>query len=115
MGYRSDVAIAMYKKDFEVMCEKAKQHEDSFVYEFVMQGYEQAPQGKPEDEHVYLYWEWVKWYDGYTEVNFIQNFLYEEGVPYDFVRIGEDHDDTECILNSEHYWLDVDRKVSFEY
>lgn len=113
MGYYSDVAIAMYKKDFEKMCEKAKQHESKYVYEFVMDGYKKAPQGKPDDEYVYLYWERVKWYPVYTEINFVKNFLFGKEVCYDLVRIGEDYNDTECIFKSDEYLLGITRQIEF--
>ena len=43
-----------------------------------------------------LYWDYVKWYDGYDEVGFIEEFL--ESIPdedYRFIRLGEDSDDNE--------------------
>lgn len=123
MGYRSDVAIAMKKSDYDVMLQRAKELEENSedVCDFIEEGYKQAiPNDKhqPEnpDDFVYLFWEWVKWYtrdpEYFPEVTFIDDFLSEID-EYDFVRIGEEEDDTETIYNSGSYLISVERSINW--
>ena len=49
-----------------------------------------------QDEYVTFYWEWVKWYDDYEEIQFITAF-YRNLAEYSFKRIGEDTSDDDNI------------------
>ena len=44
------------------------------------------------EEYITLYWEWVKWYEEFEEVQFFENF-YQNLDHYKFIRIGEDNED----------------------
>ena len=61
------------------------------------------------------YWDYVKWYDGYECVDFIESFL-ADCIPeedYRLVRIGEDNDDVE---ERGDYWdaeIYVQRTISW--
>ena len=62
-----------------------------------------------------LYWEQVKWYDGYECVDFVESFI-TDCIPeedYKFVRIGEETDDVE---ERGDYWdaeIYVQRSISW--
>ena len=121
MGYRSDVAIVMKEKDFHTMLEEVKQTEIEWLNGWILSGYNHPKsKNKPfselnpqSDDWVVLYWEWVKWYDDYQEVAFIENFLQKIN-QYDFIRIGEDDDDTEIIYKSQNYLMGVERRITFD-
>ena len=114
MGYRSDISIAMRKKDLDQMITKAKKHQDnSILYNFIKEGISSAPEC-PEEGYVFLFWNWVKWYDEYEEVIFIEKFL--RNIPdrhYDFVRIGEDTNDNEEYYGTDRYLVELVRKTVF--
>ena len=123
MGYRSDVAIVMKEKDFLTMLEEVKQAEIKWLNDWILSAYNHPEvKNKPfcelnpqadDYQWVALYWEWVKWYEDYQEVAFIENFLQKIN-QYDFVRIGEDDDDTEIIYKSQNYLIGVERRITFD-
>lgn len=103
MGYRSDIAIAMYAYDdedvpvlnvwFDQFRAGIKEHEfhDNFSYA---------------DCGVLFYAEGFKWYDGYQDVKFVEGILEkfielfqsEDTITkynYEYIRIGEDTGDME--------------------
>jgi len=91
MGYRSDVAIAMRKEDYELLKEFDKENEN-------LRDLLAVATVREKGEAVSLYWEWLKWYDSFSEVEAIEEFLgklSDEDKPYKFIRIGEEWDDIE--------------------
>ena len=109
MGYRSDVRIRLTKKDYERLVkefdEKVIKQNPETYYGYDMFGksleifkelknvpcWKETDDGEDiEETHdcVFFGWNWVKWYDGYAEVDFIMNFIYECD-HYAFCRIGE--------------------------
>ena len=88
MGYLSEVAITVPNEAFKELIEKAKA-ENSEAYEFIKNGSVYQT-----DKYTTMHFDWVKWYDGYPEVQFVEAFIRD--VPYVFKRVGEDYDDTEC-------------------
>lgn len=109
MGYRSDVYIAMTKtryKDMiaEALCSDEDGLENLFVH---------ADKIHYDDYSNIIAFEIydIKWYEDYSEVSFIQNFLFDSEDGYSFVRIGEEFEDTEYQSNSGYYdekkWYDV--------
>ena len=59
--------------------------DDTAIFEKTKRGY-------------YFGWDWVKWYDGYTDVDAIMNgleHLQKNNLSYRFARIGEDYGDYE--------------------
>ena len=121
MGYRSDVAIVMKAKDFHSMLGEAKRSSIEWLNGWLMGAYRnQNAKNKPwhkvdpnSDEWIALYWEWVKWYESYEEIDFVENFLHKIN-QYDFVRIGEDYEDTEVIYKSQNYLIGVERKITID-
>ena len=91
MGYRSDVAITMRKEDYELLKEFDKENKN--LIDLLESATIREKAGA-----VSLYWEWLKWYDSFSEVEAIEEFLgklSDEDKPYKFIRIGEEWDDIE--------------------
>tara|TARA_B100000519_G_C14217882_1_gene425965 strand:+ start:697 stop:1050 length:354 start_codon:yes stop_codon:yes gene_type:complete len=116
MGYRSEVAIALTSdaarkllvlQDF---CPELKQlindADDTlhFDKESINQGYD-----------IKLYWNHIKWYDSYTEIQQMEAFLYNilsDDCEYLLLRVGEDTEDMET---QGHYWesdMYIQRSIS---
>ncbi len=106
MGYRSEVCIGLTdaaSRLFRTMVEHMPPgHEvhqllrdaQSNLHNTPWTNQHKAPNVDCEDK---MYWEYVKWYEGYECVDFIENFL-SECIPeddYRFIRIGEESDDVE--------------------
>ena len=84
MGYYSDVAIAVQKKDYI----KLRQ-----------------------EKYVVLKWQSIKWYNDFEEISLIEKFL--KKIPHhDFIRIGEEMDDIEEYQGTHHYLIEVQRDIS---
>lgn len=90
MGYRSDVGIALYTKDFKTMVKRAKALKNKSIYELIDYANKYtANEGKV----TILYFSDVKWYNEYKDVGWIENFI--DKVDAVLVRTGEDMDDNE--------------------
>lgn len=87
MGYRSDVALTLRKGDVLELIKQAKGNETVRPFMCMAHVVDQS-------EYVTFYWEWVKWYDDYEEIQFITAF-YRNLDEYSFKRIGEDTSDIE--------------------
>ena len=85
MGYRSDVALTLRKEDALELIKQAKES-------YAVRPFMCIAHGVDQDEYVTFYWEWVKWYDDYEELQFISAF-YRNLAEYSFKRIGEDTSD----------------------
>lgn len=108
MGYSSEVALTLHKSDMIDLFSKAKEAGEG-IYEFLGC----AKLIKHTEEYASLYWDWVKWYDGYTEVDFVTNFynqLLDDNKDYSFKRIGEDNEDYESTYNGDY---EIDEHVEF--
>lgn len=95
MGYRSDIAIAMRKEDFELLKEFDKENQN--LVELL-----EVAKVKESRGVVVIQWDSLKWYPYFPEVQAIEEFLGElsdEDKPYRFIRIGEDTADTEVEYN----------------
>lgn len=101
MGYRSDVAIAMKKADFNAMSDKAEKL-SADILEFLDVGLYYGGNFErdieEDDEWVILRWHGVKWYRNepkyFPHIQFIEDYL--KDIPeHDFIRIGESSDDVE--------------------
>ncbi len=124
MGYRSDVCVALTDdamRLFRTLVDHLPEsHEIHMLLNDAQTGYNPHPWGeshKNPDESCEekLYWEGIKWYEGYECVDFIQAFMLD-CIPeedYKFIRIGEDSDDVET---SGAYWdadIWVQRAISW--
>lgn len=116
MGYRSQVVLAIAPEAssaFMALCAKNPK-----VLE-LCQNADQFVSGRDDEGDWFMYWDSIKWYDGYPEVEALNQFVMmmesdnltdygepelpmrDDGTPqawsghFKFLRIGEDLDDTE--------------------
>ena len=89
MGYRSDVAVVIENEAFKELLEKAKA-ENKYALELI-----RSASFYRTEKFTTLYFESVKWYEGYEDVQFIESFIRE--IPHIVKRIGEDYDDIESL------------------
>lgn len=105
MGYRSEVAITMDTKNYNVMIRRAKALKNKHIYNLIdYADIYTMDNGKVTT----LYWSYVKWYQDCKEVQWIENFI--KKIDSTFVRIGEDRDD-----NEELYYNNGDSFFEFAY
>ena len=99
MGYRSDVGICLTdagKKSLETMLAnlEAGTEKTRHIHELL-----DSPDDKQEDQEsgaISWVWEYLKWYEDYDDVSFIESLLQSlDEQDYFFIRVGESDDDTE--------------------
>ena len=91
MGYYSEVAITLYKEDFEALVEEAANRENvalnliknSLLCE------------NKKSNIITIYWNSIKWYENYDDVRFIMSFIENNDTQYHFIRTGESSGDIE--------------------
>lgn len=105
MGYRSDCRLRTTKKGYEIMKteidkyleEKKKTGDRDFDYE-PKNIFEYCNKIDVENEVVTADWNYMKWYDDYTEIMAFNNalgILQEKDIDYQFMRVGENLEDIE--------------------
>lgn len=99
MGYRSDVGLALSKAGVGRLQEKlATLDKDSETFFNVTELLKYARKHMKHEEsgaEQYL-WDYLKWYDSYSEVRFIEDLMGElVDEEFLFLRIGEDMNDNE--------------------
>ena len=101
MGYRSEVGIALYTKDYKTMIKRAKElKKNKEPYELIKNADKySADNGKI----TILYFSDVTWYADFKEVQWIENFI--KKVQSVFIRVGEELDDNEETVYNEGYDL----------
>ena len=101
MGYRSEVGIALYTKDYKTMLKRVKElKKNKEPYELIKNADKySADNGKI----TILYFSDVKWYTDFKEVQWVENFI--KKVQSVFIRIGEELDDNEETVYNEGYDL----------
>ena len=88
MGYRSDVFLRIAEPLVEVVQAAAKL--DPKLEEILKEG--ESDHGSKTD----FYWESVKWYDSYPEIQAIEGMLDDlDEDDYGFIRLGEEEGDIE--------------------
>lgn len=115
MGYRSDVRIVTSKEGFEKLSEFVKNYlieKNVDVKDYnLLEELEIKVEGK---EQIYFGWNWIKWYDGYENVDAIMDGLEqleENKFSYKYMRLGENYDDIE----EQDYDGDKDKDICLEY
>jgi len=105
MGYRSDVAIAIYGEEDQMVAfiaaSRLKQNFAEIFKECEIYPYGSTPYGDvPSTPHLMLLAQFndVKWYDGYEDVDRWNEFVrlateQDEFINTEFVRIGEEIED----------------------
>ena len=132
MGYRSEVGIILSAEAYELLvCELEKERVDRILNNNSPDKFmstlelldEMEEDGKPNlperSTDIILYYSWIKWYDSYDEINFIERMLdmmEERDLAYSFLRIGEENPDIDARYNrSEDLCIDMyaSRSVAF--
>jgi len=99
MGYRSDIGLALTQKAVQILHQKLNaldKNSEAFsvitdFFTYADKHFEDTDSGS----EVYL-WEYVKWYEEFPDVGFIENLLAElDWSDFLFFRIGEEIDDME--------------------
>lgn len=100
MGYRSEVAIAICNTKVEKFVGLLNEEGQGLLAmsnKLIM------------EDHVVYHWDWIKWYDSYTEVISIEEAFEQVGGAYkEMLRIGENMSDIEDKrerLQAEEYWI----------
>lgn len=115
MGYYSDVAIAVQKKDYlklkqaiSSLCSAAELKNKSLN---LIEAAKKKEIQIDKEKYVVLKWQSIKWYNDFEEISFIEKFL--KKIPHhDFIRIGEEMDDIEEYQGTNHYLIEVQRDIS---
>lgn len=95
MGYRSEVAILINDAGYDCMCFQLEELEPSVRIDVVSLIDEME---REYGNNIMLYEEWVKWYEDFPEVRFMEDMLEVlecSNLPYVFLRIGENLEDIE--------------------
>lgn len=126
MGYRSDVHVVFYD---------TKDRMDAFIVRCKMEGhYQKFNTGSGldlEEKWIKLYkttfraWEfrndYLKWYEDFAEVkamNAIMHVADDMDIAWEFVRIGEDHEDVEVKRGNQDVYeclLGIKREITTDY
>jgi hypothetical protein len=115
MGYRSQVKSVIYqtKDKFDKFYKDNAEEINYFMHEFGCMSVAK----KDNYEVLFLDFDEVKWYDSFPEVIAWKAFLAkaeEEGLHYEFVRLGEDDSDVEIDYgtnDSGNYILELERHI----
>lgn len=132
MGYRSEVGIILSAEAYELLvCELEKERVDRILNNNRPEAFnatlelldEMEEDGKPNlpegSTDIIFYYSWIKWYDSYDEVQFVERMLdmmEERDLAYSFLRIGEENQDIDARYNrSEDLCIDMyaSRSVAF--
>ena len=106
MGYRSRVAISL--SDAAVETIKSAIKLDKNLRELVNDSEE------PTLDHGRIYFSDIKWYEGYPEIDAMENFLSQlDEEDYGFIRIGEDYEDVEEKGEPYTYEMYVSREIEW--
>lgn len=132
MGYRSEVGIILSAEAYELLvCELEKERVDRIVSNNNPQAFNAtielldamedggAPYLPENSTDIIFYYSWIKWYDSYDEIQFIERMLdmmEERDLAYSFLRIGEENQDIDAKYNrSEDLCIDMyaSRTITF--
>ena len=87
MGYRSEVFIKVVNSDKDELIELLKKHDLESCFSV-----------HSDEDHTHCYAGWLKWYDGYGDIDAIEAFVDDEDHygSRALLTIGEDNATTEC-------------------
>lgn len=96
MGYYSAIALAIHKEDeHQLVKQVGNLNEDIFQKVCALIQDADKSTSRKHQDYVVFYWNYLKWYEKcFPEIDFLVAFLKTLKHPYDFIRIGEDFDDT---------------------
>ena len=132
MGYRSEVGIILSAEAYDLLvCELEKERVDGILNNNKPKTFNKTLTLLDEMEEdgnsrllerstdIILYYSWIKWYNSYDEIQFIERMLdmmEERDLAYSFLRIGEENQDIDARYNrSEDLCIDMyaSRTISF--
>ena len=88
MGYYSEVSITLWKPDFDEMYKGASAE----IRESINDKFNITKWETPDEEYINLHSkDTIKWYDSYTDVSYIMNFI--KDIRHSFIELGEDYGD----------------------
>ena len=90
MGYRSDVGIGMYTKDYNTMIKRAKALKDNSVYDLINYADRYTAD---KNKVTILHFTDIRWHTDYKSVQWIENFI--QKIDSVLVRVGENLADNE--------------------
>ena len=109
MGYFSEVVFACSYEDYLSLNEQLKEKGfDLFERTSDMGRFEY--EGKP---WIWLRWDYLKWYPDYDDVQILVKYMKNFDNKYQFMRLGEDYEDSPEIINTmdECDWFGVYRTI----
>ena len=102
MGYRSNIRIRTTHEGFKVMKEFVENYIKENITKEELEGYDwnllNSAEKTETKNSITLDWQWLKWYDGYKDVDAIMkslDVLSDKDIDYQYMRIGEESDDIE--------------------
>lgn len=125
MGYYSTVGISIKEKDYQKMrknIQKGLNFKDDIVKQDIIDNvkelmmycdtnYKFIPDGEKE-VYRYLEWDCVKWYENtFAEIDYIMDFIRSFNDGYNFIRLGEEVDDTQEEINSDLCTIFAERSI----
>lgn len=112
MGYYSAVALALHKEDEHQLAKRIGcLNNETFSQVCKMLKDADKSYSRSHKDYAIYYWNYLKWYEKcFPEVYFIMNFIKTLKHPYDFIKIGEDFDDTQ--IHNEAQVIEVHRIIS---
>ena len=126
MGYNSDVSIAVYGDEAQMLALIAAQRIKGAKWledEHEINEYSQSLYGKPDIKTpmvmILAKFDGIKWYDGYEDVDCWTALLedarenFSANVNTEFVRVGEETEDTETFFTGDnlYYYTGVSREI----
>lgn len=126
MGYYSAVGISIREKDYQKLQDnlrKGVDHNDKPVKQETIKlvqnvlkacddNYKFVPDDNTKEVYRYLGWDYIKWYENtFLEVDYIMDFIRSLDSGYNFIRLGEEVNDTQEENNGDVYTLCVTRNI----
>ena len=132
MGYRSEVGMILSTEAYELLvCELEKERVDRILnnnnpdkfnstIDLLDMMENDGASNLPENStDIIFYYSWIKWYDSYGEVQFVERMLdmmEERDLAYSFLRIGEENKDIDARYNRLEdlcIYMHASRTISF--
>ena len=112
MGYYSAVALALHKEDEHQLAKLvACLNKEAFRQVCTLLENADKSYARSNKDYVVYYWNYTKWYERcFAEIDFLVVFMKSLKHPYDFIKIGEDFDDTQ--IHNEAQVIEVHRIIS---
>lgn len=113
MGYRSEVALAIdsrfLKNELKLLKTKDLQTYNK-VEDLLKEGFQNEIK-----KQKFYYWGYIRWYDSFSEILFIEKLIRQYPEKIRFMRIGENYEDTEDRGFLEDLFdLSIERKIYFQ-